>query len=499
MSLLDKNWTGLLFCAALSIFSCEDPSEVGLGLDPDGIESGVFYEEIFLPAQNVFIDSLITSNSSRLLVGRTPDDTFGITVSRAYFPIVQSTSSRIAIPYKIDTVSLDPLELDTAWGSYVLKKAELALQYDYINTKDAIGSDAKMLTPQTIRIQEIGDKLFSGVYYMSNFETPLLALETGNEFTFNPSLAYISNTETTQVDTAYFTLNQSWADRLWEVLSNSDITISDEFKGLSLVSGENNTAIVGFNLGGATGINLQYEIEIDTTVNGANNTVTTNRIVYNDSTYVAKFSFQSTSAANYNYIQTDRTGSVVGNSIGGHLENFNTNDGLVYLHHASGIYPKIDLAPFKEFLEDPENELVQISNLEFEMPVIRNITLDYDTLINANDATSRAYFIGETGHINMAGILSGSSSAIFETGIFSYQSGSLGYMPLFVDTSFTKVRGAATYFAQAVEGKNILYDDEKEEWLLDHLIMMPSEKSTVNRSIIKADSIKLKIYYSNPN
>lgn len=499
MSLLDKNWTGLLCGAALLIFSCEDPSEVGLGLDPDGIESGVFYEELILPAQNVFIDSLRTSGSSRLLVGRTPDDDFGTTVSRAYFPIVQS-SSLVGIPYKIDTVSLNPVVLDTAWGSYVLKKAELALQYDYVNTKENIpeAPDSSMVTAQTIRIQEINDKLLSGVYYMSDFETPILDLEEGNEFTFFPRLKYIADPDTDQVDTVYFTLNQSWTDRLWEILSDSEVNLSDEFKGLSLLSGENNTAIVGFNLDGASAINVHYEIQIDTT-SVVDNSVVTERIVYNDSTYQAKFGFQASPATNYNYIQTDRAGSVIGNSIGQNLENFDTNDGYVYLHHASGIYPKLDLSPLKDFLEDPENQLVQISNLEFELPVVRNTSINFDTLINPSDFSSRMLYIGETGHINMSGIIGGSSADIFETGIFTYVSNGISYMPLLVDTTYTKMRGAATYFAQAVEAKNILYDEETEQWLLDHLVIMPTEISTVNRSIIKSDGIKLKIYYSNPN
>ena len=77
MNLQGRTALGLLFGATLMLFGCESPSEVGLELNPNENNVGV-YEEVFtLPSSVILFDSLNTTNDSRLLVGRFKDPFFG--------------------------------------------------------------------------------------------------------------------------------------------------------------------------------------------------------------------------------------------------------------------------------------------------------------------------------------------------------------------------------------------------------------------------------------
>ncbi|MCV9387901.1 DUF4270 domain-containing protein [Reichenbachiella ulvae] len=463
MNLLDKNWSGLLIFTALAIFSCEDPSEVGLGLDPDGVNSGVYYEEIPLSAQNVFIDSLRTSGSSRFLVGSTVDPVFGTTSSMGLTRLSISSGVQ-SLPYRLDTVSTDPLVVDTIRASYVVDSAVLRLAYDYVNTNE------KPVLDQTIRVQEVDDQLFSGVYYLHNFETPVLPVEEGNEFPFIPRLDSL-HWVPSSFDTVKFYLNDSWKDRLFDIARqpNRSAILRDEFKGLALSGGVDNKAIVGF-LASQSELKIHYHIMADTT--------------YADSLSVS-YSL-SAASAKYNKISTDRTGSVIGNVIGENLQNFDTGDGYVYLQAASGIYPKIDMQPFLDFLDRPGNELIQINNLEFEISAVYQ-----DTILNQSISSARMMFIGEQGQINIAGL---QSQGVYNTGVLSdvgYLSAAQQFMEMSIDTTATKMTGVATLFGQSVENEYI-----KD---LEYLVLMPSNLSNANRTVIPADSIKMKIFFSNPN
>jgi hypothetical protein len=68
----------------LTITSCEDPSNIGLELDPENNQIGVFYLEIPLSASVVLQDSVGTTNSGVLVFGNEQSDFFGKTESIGY-------------------------------------------------------------------------------------------------------------------------------------------------------------------------------------------------------------------------------------------------------------------------------------------------------------------------------------------------------------------------------------------------------------------------------
>lgn len=74
----------ILFIVLTIATSCEDPSNIGLELDPENNQIGVFYQEISLSATVVLQDSLSTTNSGVLVYGNEESDFFGKTESIGY-------------------------------------------------------------------------------------------------------------------------------------------------------------------------------------------------------------------------------------------------------------------------------------------------------------------------------------------------------------------------------------------------------------------------------
>ncbi|PIB36679.1 hypothetical protein BFP72_15340 [Reichenbachiella sp. 5M10] len=451
MNLLDKNWLGLLIFTTLIIFSCEDPSEVGLGLDPDGLGSGVYYEEIILPAENVWIDSLRTNNSSRLFVGRIEDPIFGTTTAATY----NQLSSTSLVSSKTDE------------QEYVIDSAVLTLGYDYIHTKGAIA-------PQTIRLQELDDQIFSGVYYLSHFDTPLKPYDADNVFTFTPRS---DSVDQGIADTVKFYLNDIWAETLFDIATQSNRTelLTQTFKGIALTPDDNNNLIVGFTPAGYTNISVHYHI-LGKDINQADSIVS-------DSLSVA-YSL-SASNAKYSKFTTDRTGSLIGGSIKNNLENFEVGNGFIYLNSATGIYPKIDMTPFLDFLNDDENDLIQINNLEFQFS-----TSNDTSIYNRKMFNTRLFFAGDSSQINVDGLYDLDILKTVVLNDIGYLTGSQDMLVMPIDSATQSYRGGATFFGQQVENGNV--NPYK-------LVVMPSLLTSFNQTILPQDGFKLRIFYSKPN
>lgn len=83
-----QNWqgklAGLCLPAAFILFSCEDPSNIGLELDPTNNQIGVFYIEIPLSADVVQRDSIYTTNVGLVQYGHSESDFFGVTEGTGY-------------------------------------------------------------------------------------------------------------------------------------------------------------------------------------------------------------------------------------------------------------------------------------------------------------------------------------------------------------------------------------------------------------------------------
>lgn len=469
MNLLDKIWLGLLTFTTLTIFSCEDPSEVGLGLDPNGLKSGLFYEEIVLPAQNVFIDSLVTNSDVRMLVGNYTDSIYGTTNALSYNRL--STSSILtALTFEIDSETTDT----TYSEKYIVDSAVLTLQYHDIKT---INANNSITSQQTIKVQQIGDQLFSSVNYLSTYDMPLLPVEAGNEFQVSFRLDSLEN-ET--VDTVKLYLANSWAESLFDIFveDNTNDVLFNEFKGIAISGDENNSSLISFTPGGETALRVHYHIEAiekGTSIGDS---------IYNSFDSLSTI-FSLTTTARFNGVIHDYSSSIIGPAIRDDLESFDVGDGNIYLNSLAGVYPKIDMQPYLDFLSREENEFIQINSFEFDLPTYLNSAL-YDK----NAENIRFLLTGENNKINTAGLLSGD---LFTTAVLSdlgYLSGFQDIMTASLDSTSLSYIGVGTFFSQEIKN---------EEIEIDNLILMPSDLTMPRHSVISQDGIKLKVFYSIPN
>jgi hypothetical protein len=81
---LRAKFVGLGMALAAILSSCEDPSSIGLELDPNNNQIGVSYIEIPLSADVVQRDSVYTTNTGVVLYGRSENNFFGVTEAIGY-------------------------------------------------------------------------------------------------------------------------------------------------------------------------------------------------------------------------------------------------------------------------------------------------------------------------------------------------------------------------------------------------------------------------------
>ncbi|AWW33183.1 hypothetical protein DN752_13580 [Echinicola strongylocentroti] len=140
-----QNWqaklAGLLLLSTPLIYGCEDPSDIGLVLDPEANRIGVFYAEIPLSAYLVSADSLNTTNSGTLVAGGDISDYFGRTEATAYSRLTFSTSATIpeseaildSAKFSLGIGSLTAEDLDEAKTFSAYKLTEPILDTAYYN------------------------------------------------------------------------------------------------------------------------------------------------------------------------------------------------------------------------------------------------------------------------------------------------------------------------------------------------------------------------------
>ncbi len=67
------------------------------------------------------------------------------------------------------------------------------------------------------------------------------------------------------------------------------------------------------------------------------------------------YNFSSVTSKHFNSISTDRSSSLLVTPEKS-LEPFDINDENAYLQSGSGVYPRLDLTPFRQFLEDEKSK-----------------------------------------------------------------------------------------------------------------------------------------------
>ena len=452
MTLLDRICRAILFFAVVAgLLSCEDPSEVGLSLNADGTQIGVFYKELTLPATNVFIDSLRTNADRRLLVGQYNDPVFGNTSSSAF---TQLALSSFLFQRKVDSLTTDGKQV----FDYEIDSVILQLRYNYFHSNN-------FSQTQSIKVKQINDTLFNSVFYLSKFPSMVdedSKLYGEKSFQVDPEVDTLLkiNLDAFGEETLKFFRESS-------VGSISGDSIINQLKGIALISEIGNSAILGFDPTHAdTKLSVHYKIkQIEN--------------VQQDSTILDSLSvnFSFVNAVRFNSISTDRSSSEL-SIANDNFETFDLDNGKVYLQSATGIYPKVDLSPLKQFLTDQGN--IVINRCDIELPISFDI-ISNEYIKEVED--SRLYFIKDGGNISS----STSKVVLSNNGYLSNNPVPASAVPNEDESAYeTEI----TLFTQLINSDAV--DVEK-------LLLVPSDITSMNQNVFEKSGIKLKVYYTVPN
>lgn len=467
MNLLDKNWLGLLIVVALTIFSCEDSNDIGLGLDPDGVRVDVLYAELPLTAQNVSIDSIRTSGNARFWIGKNSDAIFGTTEAKAFI----RPSFLNSLPTQ--AIYLDDVE-EFGKEVFVFDSIVLNIDIENVHTND-------IFTTQSFEIFQLEDTLFSDSYYLSKFDTPYNTGVSLANFSFNLSASEIGFLEDDSTYLQSFKLGDVMGEELFEIAKDNQGTSLNNnlwysYKGIAIVPGSNNTALLGINSQDSTSLRIHYHI-VDYYEENS---------VLKDSIYLESgllnISLGSTGTY-YSGVSTDRSGSAMA-SENGPYNSFNVGDGKVYLQPLSGIFPKINMDTLIQFFASRPN--VQINRMEIEVETQENTGFYKNVenlrflLVDAEDGSE----------IDASGI---ATNRLVDAVILTdngYLSGSSETLTSTFDETTLTYNGISTFFAQLVESGSIE---------VDHVIAVPQDVTTPDFSVFDEETgFKLKLYYTLP-
>ncbi|MDN3669026.1 DUF4270 family protein [Echinicola jeungdonensis] len=301
--------------------SCTDPTDIGLELDPNTNQIGVFYKEIPLSASLVLIDSVNTTNSSVLVAGGDISSYFGRTESIGY--------SRMAF----NPVTTKPGE------DAIFDSARFDLNIIGLTSED-------MDELKSFSAHQLTEPILDTVYY--NFDQ--LAYEETAFATGSFELEANSDTTVSMV------VEEAFAQDLFSKLQNNDpvfeniFTFRDYFPGFALKGNPDEETTLTIQMGSSTGMRLYYHSEGDTT-----------STAYNITTFQSR---------HFNGVISDRTGTPteivqVPNTAydPGELAGSKANLGLIL---------KLDMEPLRTFLDTAHN--INLNQASLEMGPTENFS-----------------------------------------------------------------------------------------------------------------------------
>ena len=308
---------GLVFLSAL--FSCEDPSSLGISLIDPNDDLGVLYTEIPLNTKVVLLDSINTTNSGIVMTGVYTDADFGMLKVQNYLtfaPVAQDP----AIPNEV--IQADSVKMNLRFNYYFGEKE----------------------IPHQLMVYQLTEALeINRIYY--SFDSS----------EYDPASVVDSTFIVSDADTLLsLNLNQL-KDELLNALKEFEpdsagyVDFLEQFKGLTLSSGSSSDAVLGFNSTHSDSEIVLYYTTNDTVVN----------------TVELRYSNY------YNGITTDYTGTELeGIEL---LTDFSPASGRVYAQAGAGLVPKIDFQPFLDFIDSDTAGTIVINKAELVMDDLQGL------------------------------------------------------------------------------------------------------------------------------
>ena len=303
MNLWGRIKIGLIVLLALFFEACEEPNEIGLELKGDPDKIGAFYQKIELNTTLINNDSLFTLSVIRLMAGETYNGEFGAMTATGYSQFGLSREL-LDIP---ESATYDSLILD--------------IKNDY-----SFGTG--VVSDQRYTVHELTEDLDDTAAYFSfsSAEYDPTPLSTGDFLLPERD------------DTVFtFRIDDSYGLRLFEAVKDTNIidpgdvnSLQELFKGFAFVSDVNNNSLMGINvINDSTKLRLYYS--------------------HDDSTF--RYSFTFAGVANFNQIETDRTGSPLQGLNDLFYQEFQPDNDKAYIQSGADVITKIDFTPMLDFFD----------------------------------------------------------------------------------------------------------------------------------------------------
>lgn len=482
------------FCLFLS--ACKDPQEIGSEVFSQNI-GVLFTDTLTVDASTVLLDSILTSTTPNLLVGRYTDPILGLVEASSYFQISNSDTLRTnlfdanGIPLIIANIK------DFKWIKNPTKVDSIRLFLPY----SVYQGDT--LQTQTFKVSQLNDDsiLEATKSYFSNSEAPFLKpnlLGQVRNVKIRPIknkniLSGLSRFDTLRIpitDPSFIDFISSQRDS-----NKDDALIGTGFKskirGLALTSeSSNNAAIIGF-FSDYSVMKVYYSYTYSYTLRNKANTLDSLKVTV-DSTksndlYVSLYSRATGASQNARFNKVTASGNGVFNKLIKVTDKISSpqSNNQVALQASTGLALKIK---FPSLFKLKERQDIAINKAELILePNITDYSVPNDLVLIESTPTNRLL-----------------RSTITSEGVLQFVSGE-GSTASYTSKNNTYTFNITSSLQNILSGRNKLSD-----WLISADTFKEATQSSprgplsgryivssdVKRAIFDSKKIKLKVYYT---
>jgi hypothetical protein len=319
------------FISFVFLASCTTDETTTYEVGNDFIENNVqirVLDTFAIKAGTIKLDSLLTSSTSRILLGSVKDDKLGHLTAKSYLQLITSDFS---------------LSTDAVYDSI-----GMVLNYDTYY----YGDTTKVQTYKLHRIIETFEPIEGDNFYNTSFLN--YDAETLGEISFTPK----PNRET---DSLFIKMDNVLGEEIFNKIVYNEINTSDDFlqyfKGLAIIPDTTqNSHVLGFNVSATSETSGNSSMRLYYTINDGDS---------EDNSYYVDFVIAS-AAKQFNQIETDLSNSDLGEFEDGEEIKLSedTND-LIFAQSGSGIAARIEIPSIKNLLELSENATTLSATLSF--------------------------------------------------------------------------------------------------------------------------------------
>ncbi len=452
MNLLDKithfKVSGLAIALIPFFFACNDPTELGLELESNENPIKAEKVEFILPSSSIYIDSLRTDASSLSVFGQYEDSVFGL----------------------VKAISFNEYNLN---GGVIPEGDSLEYSSVFLTLSIDNAKSPGTLSGENIKVHKTLDTLYNQPIYLSSRET-LYENESIGELSFDYQLN--SDSINPRKTVIRIPLHDDFGLFMYDKLDKAKVVGAYRdslFNGLyhypplALVPGDINKGLFHFDLADDT---TRLSIEM--------RSKNTGRLFTFDFDFID---------SHYSQLIRDRSSAKLSDLTDNYDES-SVESSLVYLNNLAGIYPKINMNPFHEFIKENNNFIVNRATLSFGVQRLPSLDfIDYTTSINA-------YFIKLYGKINSSGAQLGNGFNNVLISESSYASSLINAPPLNIsfDEENLEYKANVTLFCQVLAD----YFNANIKPFTEELVLVDPNQISLSQASFNKGDIKLTIYYT---